>query len=225
MRYDSNIVVESGAPDRCAGLAGNYQAKVLFAQADSESKGETTVLQNRMHPSQKKFFDLLGTHICMPLLYYHYNVGLEPRPNFFRFPILLCHMSFYLHCHYPLRAGGLFHFKKDHAGYSIKAEDYETKPLFVSSKENRLLNEFFLCVLEDLQTSQGLGALKFTSDDPAFVKETVERVYPLTPATPTAPPRPATRAFSRQLVAYIAAFLPTAPLLQVQRQQDFRRPR
>ncbi len=26
-----------------------------------------TVLQNRMHLSQKKFFDLLGTHICMPL--------------------------------------------------------------------------------------------------------------------------------------------------------------
>jgi hypothetical protein len=74
-----------------------------------------------------------------------------------------------------------------------------------------LLNEFFLYVLEDLHTSQGLGTLKFTSDDPAFVKETVERVYPLIAATPTAPPIPATRAFSRQLVAYIAAFLPTAP--------------
>ncbi len=74
-----------------------------------------------------------------------------------------------------------------------------------------MLNEFFLYVLEDHHTSQGLGALKFTSDDPAFVKETVERVYPLIPATPTAPPMPATRAFSRQLVAYIAAFLPTAP--------------
>jgi hypothetical protein len=73
-----------------------------------------------------------------------------------------------------------------------------------------LLNEFFLYVLEDLHTSQGLGTLKFTSDDPAFVKETVERVYPLIPATPTAPPMPATRAFSRQLVAYIAAFLPNS---------------
>ncbi len=60
-------VVESRAPDRCAGLVGNYQAKVLFEQADSEAKGETTVLQNRMHPSQKKFFDLLSTHICMLL--------------------------------------------------------------------------------------------------------------------------------------------------------------
>jgi hypothetical protein len=49
-----------------------------------------------------------------------------------------------LHCHYSLCAGSLFHFKKDHAGYSIKAEDYETKPLFISSKENRVLNEFWL---------------------------------------------------------------------------------
>ncbi len=54
--------------------------------------------------SQRKFFDLLGTHICMPLLYYHCNVGLEvrpicdvglePRPIFFRFQILLIHISF-----------------------------------------------------------------------------------------------------------------------------------
>ena len=49
--------------------------------------------------SQQKFFDLLGTHICMPLLYYHCNVGLalrpicdvglEPRPISFRYPILI----------------------------------------------------------------------------------------------------------------------------------------
>jgi hypothetical protein len=47
---------------------------------------------------QQKFFDLLGTHICMPLLYYHFNVGLElrpicnvwlePRPKSFRFLVL-----------------------------------------------------------------------------------------------------------------------------------------
>jgi hypothetical protein len=43
-------------------------------------------------------------------------------------------------------------------------------PLFVFSKENRLLNEFFLYVLENLHTTQGLGALKFTSADPTFVK-------------------------------------------------------
>ncbi len=52
---------------------------------------------------------------------------------------------------------------------------------------NGLLDEFFLYVLEDLHTTQGLGALKFTSAEPAFVKETAECVYPLIPATPTAP--------------------------------------
>jgi hypothetical protein len=83
-------------------------------------------------------------------------------------------------------------------------------PLSVFSKENRLLNELFLYVLEDLHISQSLCALQFTSTDPAFVQETVKRVYPLIPATTTAPEMPATRAFSRQLVAYIAAFLPTA---------------
>ncbi len=31
--------------------------------------------------SHQKFFNLLGMHICMPLLYYHCNVGLELRPN------------------------------------------------------------------------------------------------------------------------------------------------
>jgi hypothetical protein len=96
--------------------------------------------------------------------------------------------------------------------YSIAPEDYvKGLPLFVSIKANRLLNEFFLYVLEELHTGQGLGALKFTSDDPDFVQETVEHVYPMIAATPTAPAMPATRAFSRQLVSYIAAFLPTAP--------------
>jgi hypothetical protein len=96
--------------------------------------------------------------------------------------------------------------------YSIAPEDYANGlPLFVAIKENRLLNEFFLYVLEDLHTGQGLGALKFTSDDPDFVQETVEHVYPMIAATPTAPAMPATRAFSRQLVAYLAAFLPTSP--------------
>jgi hypothetical protein len=75
VRCDSNIVVESGAPDRYAGLEDNYHAKALFEQADSEAKGESTVLQNRTHPSQKKFFDLLGTHICMPLRQKSVDVG------------------------------------------------------------------------------------------------------------------------------------------------------
>jgi hypothetical protein len=41
----------------------------------------------------------------------------------------------------PDIAGGLFHFKKDNAQYSLKPEDYATKPLFVASKENQFLNE------------------------------------------------------------------------------------
>ncbi len=46
------------------GLAGNFQSKVLFEKKESEKLGET-VLQNRLHPSQQKIFDLLGTH-CPP---------------------------------------------------------------------------------------------------------------------------------------------------------------
>jgi hypothetical protein len=65
---DSNIVVECGVPDRCAGQVGNYHAKLLFEQADSDAKAETTVLQNRMHLSQQTLFDLLGSHIGIPLL-------------------------------------------------------------------------------------------------------------------------------------------------------------
>ncbi len=94
--------------------------------------------------------------------------------------------------------------------YSIAPEDYDKDlPLFVAIKENRLLNEFFLFVLEDFHTSQGLGALKFTCDDPEFVKDTIERVYPLVPATPTAPQMPATRAFSRQLVTALPTSRPS----------------
>ena len=111
-------------------------------------------------------------------------------------------------------AGGLFHFKKDHAQYSLKPDDYATKPLYVASKENRFLNEFFLYVLEDLHTCQSLGALQFTSADPTFVKHIVERFYPLIHATETAPEMPPTRAFSRQLVAYVACFLPVATYLK-----------
>ena len=84
-------------------------------------------------------------------------------------------------------------------------------PLFAPSEtDNRLLNEFFLYVLEDFHTGQSLGALKFTSDDPECVKEAVEQVYLAVPATATTAELPATRAFSRELVAYIAAFLPVA---------------
>ena len=64
----SYLISRDFPPDRCAGLAGNYKAKVLFEKANSEEDAETTVLQNRMHPSQQKFFDFLGTHISMPII-------------------------------------------------------------------------------------------------------------------------------------------------------------
>jgi hypothetical protein len=66
LRGKWHIVVES--TDLCAGLVSNYQTKVLFEQADFDDKrilttgqnfaAETTVLQNRMHLGQQKFFDI-----------------------------------------------------------------------------------------------------------------------------------------------------------------------
>lgn len=110
-----------------------------------------------------------------------------------------------------ISAGGLFHFKKDHPAYSIKAQDYATKPLFAAATDNRLLNDFFLYVLEDFYTCQSLDRLQFTSAEPEFVQEIAERLYPAIPATATCEGIPETRAFSRQLIAYIAAQLPAAP--------------
>ncbi len=73
LRGKGHIVVEF--TDLCAGLVSNYQIKVLFEQEDCEDKRilttgqnfaeETTVLQNRMHLRQQKFFDPLCTHICI----------------------------------------------------------------------------------------------------------------------------------------------------------------
>jgi hypothetical protein len=60
-------------------------------------------------------------------------------------------------------------------------------------------------------TNRSVGQAVFTSADPEFVKETVEHVYTAIPATATAQAMTETRAFSRQLVAYLAAFLPTSP--------------
>jgi hypothetical protein len=56
----------------------------------------------------------------------------------------------------------LFHLKGDRAGAqispqnSIEPQDYATMPLVVASRGNRLPNEFFLDVLEDLHTGQAL---------------------------------------------------------------------
>jgi hypothetical protein len=42
--------------NNCVLQTGNFQAKNLFENKDSQAKGETTVLQNRAHPSQQTFF-------------------------------------------------------------------------------------------------------------------------------------------------------------------------
>jgi hypothetical protein len=47
-------------------LAGN---QVLFEKKNFEELGESTVLQARLHPSQKKFFNLLGTRKSHPPLH------------------------------------------------------------------------------------------------------------------------------------------------------------
>jgi hypothetical protein len=77
-----------------------------------------------------------------------------------------------------------------------------------------LLNEFFLLVLQDVHERQSLGTLQFTSDEPQFVKELIELVYPAIPSTPNAPSLPETRVFSRPLIAYMAAYLPVAPFFR-----------
>ncbi len=63
---------------------------------------------------------------------------------------------------------------------------------------------------------QSLGTLQFTSDEPQFVKELIERVYPAipSPSTPNAPSLPETRVLSRPLIAYMAAYLPVAPFFR-----------
>jgi hypothetical protein len=86
----------------------------------------------------------------------------------------------------------------------------QKKNLFAAVPDNRLLNEFFLLVLQDVHKWQCLGTLQFTSDEPQFVKELIERVYPAIPSTPNAPSLPETRVFSRPLIGYMAAYLPVA---------------
>jgi hypothetical protein len=109
---------------------------------------------------------------------------------------------------YCAHSGGLFHFGKDQGTYSIDPADYPGKPLFAAATNKRLLNEFFLLVLQDVHEWQSLRALQFTSDEPQFVKELIERVYPAIPWTANAPALPETRVFSRPLIAYMVAYLP-----------------
>jgi hypothetical protein len=42
--------------------------RILFETKESEELGETTVLQARLHPSQQKLCDLLGTHCPLGML-------------------------------------------------------------------------------------------------------------------------------------------------------------
>ncbi len=57
------IVAESA--DRWAGRAGNFQSKVLFEKKESEKLGETTGLQNRLHPSQQKIFSIFSVRTAL----------------------------------------------------------------------------------------------------------------------------------------------------------------
>jgi hypothetical protein len=48
-------------------------------------------------------------------------------------------------------AGSLYHFRKDQGTYCINPADYLERPLFAAARVNRLLNEFFLLVLQAVQ--------------------------------------------------------------------------
>ncbi len=62
----------------------------------------------------------------------------------------------------------MFNFRKDYPAYSIQADDYPAKQLFVASANMRMLNKCFLDVMQDMHKWQGLH-LKFTSANPDFV--------------------------------------------------------
>jgi hypothetical protein len=79
----------------------------------------------------------------------------------------------------------VFNFLKDNPAYSIRAEDYPAKQLFVALANLRMLNKCFLYVMQDMHKWQDLQNLEFTSADPDFVQEMVKRVYPALPATAT----------------------------------------
>ena len=68
--FSRDIVVESA--DHFAGLKGNFPSKTLSEKKESEALGETTVLQTRVHPSQK-LFNRLGTlKLHPPLAHCHH---------------------------------------------------------------------------------------------------------------------------------------------------------
>jgi hypothetical protein len=57
---------------------------------------------------------------------------------------------------YYEHAGGLFHFRKDKGIYSIDPVDYLKNPVFTAATDNRLLNEFFILVLQNVHEWQGI---------------------------------------------------------------------
>ncbi len=68
--------------NNCVLQTGNFQAKILFENKDFQAKGETTVLQDRAHSSQQKFFEFLGTRelqivlCCLFHIFTHTPVGI-----------------------------------------------------------------------------------------------------------------------------------------------------
>ena len=111
----------------------------------------------------------------------------------------------------PDIAGGLFHFKKDHAQYSLEPEDYANKPLFLASKDEQYTatlerlevigdEAFKLYVTRKIQGRFRRWGCPRTSDaaaSPAFGTapggagaSTQARPPPPTPAAPPAGRRP-----------------------------------
>ncbi len=93
----------------------------------------------------------------------------------------------------PEIAGGLFRFKKDHAHYSLKPEDYVNKPLFLASKnsvENRFLNEFFLYILEGLTPARALEPSAPMPSDDEDAAELITRDDDAADANNSTPPTP-----------------------------------
>ncbi len=77
---------------------GNYQAIILFENKDLQAKGETTVIQNRAHPSQQKFFEFLCTRKLCSLFHILLTRPMEYRLCMFswnsrcvRFVMSYCH--------------------------------------------------------------------------------------------------------------------------------------
>jgi hypothetical protein len=178
-------------------LTGNYyQAEILFENKDSQAKRKTTVLQNRAHPSQQKFFEFLGTqNLCSLFHIFKFTHTPVGAPNcvctvgFQLLSILSCHSKSSWNAHAAqlirefLQAACSTSGRTTLSAYSLKADDYPAKLLFVASANMRMPSECFLYVIQDMHKLQGIQNLQFTGADQDFVQEMVKRVYPVLPAT------------------------------------------